>query len=191
MKEKYEKIFDKIIDVTNNTFNFIRSNSDVIIPLIPVIAVGLNGMFKVVNSKIISKRSNKDVRFKQTNMYDRSLGYYIRLKKPLNNKELMEISNRRINGESLIDILQSMNLIKWIRIKNMDFNRIKIKGGFVMIVDLFKKTWPILVTVAYHATQKIKEEQMMNELREYISKTVSNDVTKNLSKKLSRKHWYF
>lgn len=65
-----------------------------------------------VNRARTNKRLEDVERAKDLRIYDRSLGYYIDLKRRLSPKELTKLNDRKKNGENLIDILNDMNLIK-------------------------------------------------------------------------------
>ena len=49
---------------------------------------------------------------KENYVYDRSRGCYIELRRKLSNRELLEIDRRKRNGESLIEILSTMRVMK-------------------------------------------------------------------------------
>lgn len=83
-------------------------------------AVAAGGLFVTVGLPIIGmvndtrtkNRLDKQERDKKRRMYDRSLGCYVDLKRDLNKQDLTTINDRKANGERLVDILNSMNLIK-------------------------------------------------------------------------------
>ena len=54
-----------------------------------------------------AERDLKDLR-----VYDRRIGAFLHLRRPLNNKDWKRINPRMKNGERLSDILEKMNLLK-------------------------------------------------------------------------------
>ena len=76
-----------------------------------IVPLGLSVMDKI-NRARTNKRLEDIERAKDLRIYDRSLGYYIDLKRRLSSIELTELNDRKKNGEKLIDILNEMNLIK-------------------------------------------------------------------------------
>ena len=80
-----------------------------------IISVGtvlIGGAFKTAKS--INRRVclDKEQRFKELHVYDRSLGIYHELKHKLRPAEIQQIDIRRSQGESLAHILKDMKLIK-------------------------------------------------------------------------------
>lgn len=75
------------------------------------VTVGLP-IIGVVNDTRTKNRLDKQERDKKRRMYDRSLGCYVDLKRDLSKQDLTTINDRKANGEKLVDILNSMNLIK-------------------------------------------------------------------------------
>ena len=64
--------------------------------------------------RFTSKRANlvKEQKLKDNYIYDRSHGHYWELRRKLSTRELMEIDKRKDKGESLVDILESMRVLK-------------------------------------------------------------------------------
>lgn len=108
-KRKRKEWFDEKL---NKTANWIGRNKETIAVVAPVVIAGLSGSTKIV--KGISKHAalNKEKQLKERFVYDRSLGKYLELKKPLTNSQLKTILDRKENGEKLGSILQNMNLLK-------------------------------------------------------------------------------
>ncbi len=65
-----------------------------------------------VNETRTKARLEKIERNKEYQMYDRSLGCYLNLKRKLSRSDLTMINRRKQNGETLVDILNSLNLLK-------------------------------------------------------------------------------
>ena len=55
---------------------------------------------------------NKEQKLKDLYIYDRSHGHYWELRRKLSTREMLEIDRRKDNGESLVDILESMRVLK-------------------------------------------------------------------------------
>lgn len=53
----------------------------------------------------------KEQQLKDLYCYDRSLGHYWKLRKPLSNNDWILINQRKANGEALADILSSMKVL--------------------------------------------------------------------------------
>lgn len=97
-KEKYNKAKEWCVD-----------HIDEIVALAPMVVGGIAGTAKIVG-KICNTVEEKNLKDKY--IYDRSMGRYIELRRKLNQKDLVEISKRRNNGERLTDILISMKLVR-------------------------------------------------------------------------------
>lgn len=64
--------------------------------------------------RFVTKRTNlaKEQNLKDKYIYDRSHGHYWELRRKLSTPELLEIDRRKDKGESLVDILESMRVLK-------------------------------------------------------------------------------
>lgn len=113
---KREQIKRKLKDTKEKVSEWTRQNGTTIVKC----AVAAGGLFVTVGLPIINmvnetrtkNRLDKQERDKKRRMYDRSLGCYVDLKRDLNKQDLTAINDRRAKGERLVDILNSMNLIK-------------------------------------------------------------------------------
>ena len=54
----------------------------------------------------------QEKKIKDLKIYDRSMGKYLDLKRPLNQNDMKIVLERRDNGERLSNILMDMNLLK-------------------------------------------------------------------------------
>lgn len=65
-------------------------------------------------AKLIIKAHNlgKEEELKDLYVYDRSLGHYWKLRRKLDNREWVEIEQRRKNGERLGDILDELKVLE-------------------------------------------------------------------------------
>lgn len=79
---------------------------------IPIVLLGVKGAIKLASGGIRAVTVDKEIRFRTHHIYDRSMGRYIELRRPLTNTEALIIEERRRNGEGLMAILSSMKLLK-------------------------------------------------------------------------------
>lgn len=84
-------------------------NKEALVTLVPIIVGGVATIVKVVGKRC---NLNKEETLKDEYCYDRSLGHYWRLKRPLSNNEWLEIDRRKKEGERLSDILDDMRVLK-------------------------------------------------------------------------------
>lgn len=77
-----------------------------------VVLLTASGVVRVLPKLIRARNINEEERIKEEYVYDRSLGHYWKLKRPLSNDEWREIENRKANGEKLGDILESLKILK-------------------------------------------------------------------------------
>lgn len=100
---------DKLNAKIQNGKEWIIKNKETVVTLTPVIVGGITTISKVVGKRVnLCKQEN----LKDLYCYDRSLGYYWRLRRELTNKEWLEIDQRKKNGERLSDILSEMKVLK-------------------------------------------------------------------------------
>lgn len=97
-KEKYEKAKE-----------WVKENQQLVIVLGPVVAGGIVEMIKIGTRR---RTVNEERALKERFVYDRSGGHYYELKRQPKQSEWLMIEQRRNNGESLGEILQSMRLLK-------------------------------------------------------------------------------
>lgn len=76
---------------------------------ITVFVTGAAGVSKTIGKQVAL---HKEKHLKDDYIYDRSLGRYVELRKKLNQKDLVEISRRKREGERLTDILLDMRLVR-------------------------------------------------------------------------------
>lgn len=90
---------------------WIQRNKEAILIATPVAAGAVKVLSKAVSN---AKRCNylkREKNLRELYCYDRSLGHYWKLRKPLSNSDWTRINNRRNKGEALADILISMNVL--------------------------------------------------------------------------------
>ena len=95
----------------SNAVNFVSDHKEEIMILTPIIIAGITGVTKVSKGMIRNHNLNKEQDLKELYCYDRSLGHYWKLRKPLSNNDWIAINDRKKNGETLADILSSMNVL--------------------------------------------------------------------------------
>ncbi len=103
-RERYERIRQKF----SKGVDWCINNPEKAIPL--GVAIG-GGVTKIVKSANRHAKLKEERDLKDLYIYDRSTGFYWRLKKPLTSKQQMEINLRKTNGEKLGDILNSMRVL--------------------------------------------------------------------------------
>ena len=102
MKEKLKNFFTPI-------GNWFVDNKDWLVVVLPI---GLLVVGKTITAVRIHSNNVADIKMKENYIYDRSLGYSLRLKRRLTAKQLELIQARKDNGEKLINILSSMRVLK-------------------------------------------------------------------------------
>ena len=95
----------------SNAGNFVREYKEEFMILSPIIIAGITGVMKVSKGMIRNHNLSKEQDLKELYCYDRSLGHYWKLRKPLSNNDWITINDRKKNGETLADILSSMNVL--------------------------------------------------------------------------------
>lgn len=78
----------------------------------PVQASAITALIaRVVRTAMKEHRYQKEEYARRTREYDPSIGMYYDLRRPLTNKEKVELSKRHKRGESIGDILSSFNVL--------------------------------------------------------------------------------
>lgn len=108
-REFKEKIKDNASRAYYAARDFCINHKEVVVPVAVTLATGA-----VKLSKMALKHRNlkQEEHNKEEYCYDRSLGHYWALRRPLSNKEWLEIDSRKRNGERLSDILSEMKVLK-------------------------------------------------------------------------------
>lgn len=91
---------------------WVSNNKDVLLITLPVAGVVLKNGTKLVKGIHRSSILRQEKNMKERMIFDRSLGKYLELKRPLKNADMKAILARRDNGEKLSSILLDMNLLK-------------------------------------------------------------------------------
>lgn len=102
----------KLHEMSRKAMDWGKENIETITLAAPVVLGVFGGATKFARSLIRRSTVNREQRWKDTHFYDRSLGYYVKVRRKPTNNELTTISRRKKQGEKLTDILDSMRLLK-------------------------------------------------------------------------------
>ena len=91
--------------------NWVSQNKEVAIAAIPFAIVGLKTAGNAIHSLNRKSDLRKEQELKDLYIYDRSLGKYHKLRRPMRTSEMLELDRRKANGESMICILNDMRLL--------------------------------------------------------------------------------
>lgn len=108
-KEKRKKEFKRKV---NEALYWIKENKEVLIIVIPAAVTVTKWSLRVVNSLSRNIALMQEKKIKDLKIYDRSMGKYLDLKRPLNQNDMKIVLERRDNGEKLSNILIDMDLLK-------------------------------------------------------------------------------
>lgn len=100
---------EKVEQMANKAKIFIENNRETLVAVVPLCIAGVTTIVKVAGKH---RNTQKQEELKNEYCYDNRLGHYWRLRRPLTNKEWLEIDSRKRNGEYLSDILASMRVLK-------------------------------------------------------------------------------
>ena len=110
MKKKQLK--EEAARKVQQTTDWIKQNKEVLVATLPAAAVIARSTTNVVRSAIRHHTASTEKRSKELYCYDRSLGHYWALKRPLTNSDWILINDRKKNGEKLGDILYNLKVLK-------------------------------------------------------------------------------
>jgi beta-galactosidase beta subunit len=113
-KSRWEKFKYKTRDKIERAIRWVKEKPEQAAIVGSVVIVGADKLFKGIKKlkELQPTQAELDREWHDTHVYDRSLGYYYNLKRPMSGTEAMEFSQRKKRGESTGDILRSMNLLK-------------------------------------------------------------------------------
>ena len=111
-KCKRENFKRKVKENIHKTVIWINDNKEFLVIAIPAAATVVSGTYKIVRKVSNNIAIAQQQRIKDMRIYDRSLGKYVELKRPLTNSDMKVILERRENGERLSNILMDLCLIK-------------------------------------------------------------------------------
>lgn len=101
-KRKREEFLNKAKD-------FWEDNKQYIVIIVPAVGYGIGKVVKTIGRHHNLKQEERN---KELYCWDASLGHYWKLRRPLKNDDWTFINRRKNAGESLGDILESMNVLK-------------------------------------------------------------------------------
>ena len=107
-REFKEKVKEKASNAYQKTKAFCINNREIVIPIAITLSTGL---VKISKMAVKSKNLKKEEQLKEEYCYDRSLGHYWKLRRPLTNDEWLEIDQRKRDGERLSDILAELKVL--------------------------------------------------------------------------------
>lgn len=111
VKSKFDELRWKAACKGRKVIQWCSDNKEVLIVLVPV-GAGLVKSGMNMHSKHVAKSNLKrEKELQELYVYDRSLGMYHRLNKPLSSNQAIEIERRRGDGERMALILRDMKLI--------------------------------------------------------------------------------
>ena len=99
---------DDTLQKVKNTTQYISNNPDKIILGISVLA----SLFRASQSLVVSHRNLSQRRYADRSYYDAHTHTKWRLRRPLTNFEKKTLNIRQANGESVVDILEEMGVLK-------------------------------------------------------------------------------
>lgn len=111
-KCKIENFKRKVKEKVNETVVWVNDNKEVLVIVVPAAASVIGGLIRLAKSVSHNVSVKQEQKYKDTHIYDRSLGRYVELRRPLSNKDMQVILDRKDNGEKLSSILMDLNLIK-------------------------------------------------------------------------------
>lgn len=106
---KWDNFKQKIAYARYKTREWCNDNKDILIAIVPAVIAS-----SVTTANIISRRRNTNEikELKNRKMYDNVNGWYCTTKRKLRSHELVEVSRRHKNGETITEILDDMRLLK-------------------------------------------------------------------------------
>lgn len=111
-KIKIRNFTNKVKEKVHDTYVWLDDNKEYLIVIIPAVMTVVEGGLRLSRSISRNIANKQEQKMKDMYIYDRSLGKYVELKKPLSNSDMKTILDRRENGEKLSNILIDLNLIK-------------------------------------------------------------------------------
>lgn len=114
-KSKWEKFKYGVRKRWDKLKNFVREKPREAFMIGSVIVVGLDKLFRAIKKfkELQPTQAELDREWKDTHIYDRSLGMYYPLRRKMTPRECMEFDRRKRAGEPTGHILESMRLLKY------------------------------------------------------------------------------
>lgn len=111
IKDRFNEAKYRAGKATIKALNWVVENKELVVVAAPVVIAVASGITKVTAGCIRRHNLRAAEEIKNLYCYDRSLGHYWRLRKPLTNAQWVSINNRRKSGETLADILMSLKVL--------------------------------------------------------------------------------
>ena len=110
-KRKMESLKVEAANRFRTVSEWCANNTDLLVVLVPAGISLATGAMKMHGKHVQRKNLKKEQDLKELYIYDRSLGMYHKLNKPLTSNQAIEIERRRENGERMASVLRDMRLI--------------------------------------------------------------------------------
>lgn len=107
VESKWHALKTKAKETARNALQWAKENPELCAVVTAAAGAGVKGLKSLVRTHNIHREQYNKDRY----IYDRSLGMYLKTRRPLRNKDYIMINRRRRNGEKLSDILTSMNIL--------------------------------------------------------------------------------
>lgn len=108
VESKWHEMKRKAKKAAVDALNWAKENPE----LTALGAAGIGAAAKGLKSLVRTYNLHRENYNKERWIYDRSLGIYLKTKRPLRNKDYVTINNRRRNGEKLSKILEDMHILE-------------------------------------------------------------------------------
>lgn len=96
----------------DNVVYWIKENKEVVLIVVPIVSGVVGKAFSLAKMTARRNNLNEEKELKELYVYDRSLGHYWKLRRPVRNSEWITINERKKHGESIGDILESLRLLE-------------------------------------------------------------------------------
>lgn len=108
-ESKWQKFKRKLKDKYESAKGWVVLHEQDLMFYIPIGLAAAAGLYKIGAKQ---HRLNTERKLKDLYIYDRSMGRYVELRRKLNQRDLLTISQRRKMGERLTDILIDLKLVR-------------------------------------------------------------------------------
>lgn len=107
--KKLKEVFDEAKMKAKEIGRWVADNKEIVIVAVPagvaLIKLAYNGINKAI-------QHHDEKVLKDRRIYDRSIGRYLTLRRPLTSSEQLELTRRKENGENTAWILNDMDLLR-------------------------------------------------------------------------------
>lgn len=108
---KRRELKEKAKQKVAGAVNWISNHKEEIAIMTPIILGIVAEGTRLGKAAVRHHNQVKEQELKELYCYDRSLGHYWKLRRPLSNNDWVSINARKQNGEALADILSSMKVL--------------------------------------------------------------------------------